>query len=460
MKVDMVMPQMGESIAEATISKWLKQVGDTVEKDQIILEISTDKVDSEIPAPASGIISELLFQQGDVVPVKTKIATIDTAANASVGAAAPASKPADAPKSAPVAQAAAPAASPSPQQAGTTNGAPANGSAASHASSGSRFYSPLVMSLAQKHGISMSVLESLPGSGEGGRLNKQDVLSYVDRQGSGASASPAPTSAPAARPASSGAAPAAKPSSGGIPSLDWGADGTKVVPMDTMRQAIADHMVRSKQTSPHAYSIQEIDMTAVSKWRKAKQDEFVKAEGFKLSFTPFFLEAAMKGLLKFPYINSSLDGKKIILKKNINLGCAVAIGDAEKGFGLIVPVIKRSEEKNLVGIARSLNELALKARSKKLLPDDVAGGTFTITNPGVFGTLIGTPIINQPQVAILCLGAIVKRPVVIDDMIAIREMCYLTLSYDHRIVDGALGGSFLAYLRDYLEGWDPNRPLY
>jgi 2-oxoglutarate dehydrogenase E2 component (dihydrolipoamide succinyltransferase) len=215
-------------------------------------------------------------------------------------------------------------------------------------------------------------------------------------------------------------------------------------------------MVRSKHTSPHVYSIQEVDMTAVSKWRAKHKREFQEREGFNLSFTPFFLEAAVRGLLEFPYVNCSLDGKKIILKRNVNLGCAVALGNT----GLIVPVIKRAEEKNFVGLARSLNDLALRARNKKLLPDDVTGGTFTVTNPGVFGTIIGTPIINQPQVAILCLGAIVKRPVVIDDMIAIREMCYLTLSYDHRIVDGSLGGQYLAFLRNYLENWDQDRPLY
>ncbi len=469
MKVDMVMPQMGESIAEATISKWLKKVGDAVEKDQVILEISTDKVDSEIPAPASGVITELLFNEGDVVPVKTKIATIDSAAAAGTSISSAASAPAPSPSSAATNGSStngtpAPTERPAPQiaSASSSSSCGASMSAGSAGGASSRFFSPLVMSLAEKHSISLSELDSIAGSGEAGRVNKKDILSYVERRGSGAPASsaraPAPTQASAP---TAGTAPASSSSkSGGIPSLDWSADGTKVVPMDTMRQAIADHMVRSKQTSPHVYSMQEIDMTAVSKWRKAHQSEFLKAEGFKLSFTPFFLEAAVRCLLKFPYINCSLDGKKIILKKNINLGCAVAIGDPEKGYGLIVPVIKRAEERNLVGLARSLNELALKARTKKLLPDDVSGGTFTITNPGVFGTIIGTPIINQPQVAILCLGAIVKRPVVIDDMIAIREMCYLTLSYDHRIVDGALGGSFLAAVRDYLEQWDPNRPLY
>lgn len=229
--------------------------------------------------------------------------------------------------------------------------------------------------------------------------------------------------------------------------------------MDNMRQAIAEHMVRSKHTSPHVYSIQEVDVTAISQWRKRHKGTFEDKEGFSLSFTPFFLEAAVRALLQFPIVNSSVDGNRIIYKKFINLGCAVALGENGAG-GLIVPVIKRAEEKNLVGIARSLSDLAHRARTKKLLPDDVTGGTFTVTNPGVFGTMIGTPIISQPQVAILSLNAIKKRPVVIDDMIAIREICYLTLSYDHRVIDGAVGGQFLAFIRNYLESWDPNRPLY
>jgi 2-oxoglutarate dehydrogenase E2 component (dihydrolipoamide succinyltransferase) len=320
---------------------------------------------------------------------------------------------------------------------------------------GGRFYSPLVRSLAEKHGVSVHELGAIQGSGEGGRVNKTDFMNYIQsRQAGGGATQGNLALAAAPRPAAAPAAPQAK-APVEMPSLDWEADGTKVVPMDNMRQAIADHMVRSKHTSPHVYSIQEVDMTAVSKWRAKHQAEFLKKEGFKLSFTPFFLEAAVQGLMRFPYVNCSLDGKKIILKKHVNLGCAVALGNT----GLIVPVIKKAEEKNFVGLARGLNDLALRARNKKLLPDDVAGGTFTVTNPGVFGTIIGTPIINQPQVAILCLGAIVKRPVVIDDMIAIREMCYLTLSYDHRIVDGSLGGQYLAFLREYLEGWDPNRTL-
>ena len=445
MKTDMVMPQMGESITEATISKWRKKIGDVVEKDEIILEISTDKVDSEIPAPAAGTLTELLFSEGDVVPVKTKIAVID--ANGAGAKAAP-----SAPATAPVA-ATSPAVAPA--AASTPAAAPQAHMSQSSAPQSDRFYSPLVRGLAEKHGIPAAELDAIPGSGSGGRVSKEDFMQYLTTRGqNGAAAAPRPVqpsapapTAPAAQPAKQSASPA--------PSVDWNPDGTKVVAMDNMRQAIADHMVRSKHTSPHVYSVQEVDVTNISKWRSRNQAEFLSREGFKLSFTPFFLEAAVQGLIKFPYVNCSLDGKKIILKRNVNLGCAVALGST----GLIVPVIKRAEEKNFVGIARSLNDLAARARNKKLLPDDVAGGTFTVTNPGVFGTIIGTPIINQPQVAILCLGAIVKRPVVIDDMIAIREMCYLTLSYDHRIVDGSLGGQFLAFLREYLEGWDMERKL-
>jgi 2-oxoglutarate dehydrogenase E2 component (dihydrolipoamide succinyltransferase) len=437
MKVEMLMPQMGESIAEATISKWRKKPGDSVQKDEIILEISTDKVDSEIPAPAAGTLAELLFNEGDVVPVKTKIAIIDTdgaAASATQppsnrGNAALKEEPTSKSKPAPVTEAPPPVSAPSAQVAESA-----------------KFYSPLVKSLAEKHGVPLTELDSLAGSGQGGRLTKEDLLKYVESR----SAKPAaPSSTPSTPP------PAAKAPAPQAPSADWSADGTRVVMMDAMRQAIADHMVRSKHTSPHVYSMQEIDVTNIATWRAKHKAAFEKSEGFSLSFTPFFLEATVKALEAFPYVNCSLDGKKIILKKHVNLGCAVALGNT----GLIVPVIKKAEEKNFVGIARSLNDLAQRARNKKLVPDDVAGGTFTVTNPGVFGTIIGTPIINQPQVAILCLGAIKKRPVVIDDMIAIRHMCYLTLSYDHRIVDGSLGGQFLAFIRDYLENWDLNRTL-
>ena len=436
MKVEMLMPQMGESIAEATISKWRKKPGESVQKDEVILEISTDKVDSEIPAPAAGTLAEVLFSEGDVVPVKTKIAVIDTAGGAAVAPSTNGASANGAAKAAPAAVHAAPP--PAPQQA-------APKAAEVTAEDSGRFYSPLVKGLAEKHGVSLSELASVPGSGQGGRLTKEDFLKYIESRG----AAPAPAAKPAATPA------AARPATPDTPSGDWGADGTRVVMMDGMRQAIADHMVRSKHTSPHVYSIQEVDVTNIANWRAKNKGAFEKSEGFSLSFTPFFLEATTRALEAFPFVNASVEGKKIILKKHVNLGCAVALGNT----GLIVPVIKRAEEKNLVGLARSLNDLAQRARNKKLVPDDVAGGTFTVTNPGVFGTIIGTPIINQPQVAILCLGAIKKRPVVIDDMIAIRQICYLTLSYDHRIVDGSLGGQFLAFIRDYLENWDMKRSL-
>ncbi len=436
MKVEMLMPQMGESIAEATISKWRKKPGDAVQKDEVILEISTDKVDSEIPAPAAGVLAELLFNEGDVVPVKTKIAIIDTDGKAA--AAAPATNGNGA-HAAPKSDTAAPSAPTVATPVAKDEEQGENG----------RFYSPLVKSLAEKHGVSLAELDNVKGSGQAGRLTKEDFLKYVE--GRSAATAPAPKAAQAASPVES-----AKPSTPAEqPSADWSSDGTRVVVMDAMRSAIADHMVRSKQTSPHVYSIQEVDVTNIAAWRAKHKAAFEKSEGFGLSFTPFFLEATTKALEKFPYVNASVEGKKIILKKHVNLGVAVALGNT----GLIVPVIKRAEEKNFVGIARALNDVALRARNKKLVPDDVAGGTFTVTNPGVFGTIIGTPIINQPQVAILCLGAIKKRPVVIDDMIAIRQMCYLTLSYDHRIVDGSLGGQFIAFIRDYLENWDMNRSI-
>jgi 2-oxoglutarate dehydrogenase E2 component (dihydrolipoamide succinyltransferase) len=439
MKVEMLMPQMGESIAEATISKWRKKAGDAVQKDEVILEISTDKVDSEIPAPAAGVLAELLFNEGDVVPVKTKIAIIETDGKATGAAPTTNGNGAQATSKTEIA-------------APTTAAEAVSATKDEEHSENGRFYSPLVKSLAEKHGVPLAELESVKGSGQAGRLTKEDFLKYVESRS--AAAAPSPKAAPAAPTA--GAAVSAKPSTPAEqPSADWTSDGTRVVVMDAMRSAIADHMVRSKQTSPHVYSIQEVDVTNIAAWRAKHKSAFEKSEGFGLSFTPFFLEAATKALEKFPYVNASVEGKKIILKKHVNLGVAVALGNT----GLIVPVIKRAEEKNFVGIARALNDLALRARNKKLVPDDVAGGTFTVTNPGVFGTIIGTPIINQPQVAILCLGAIKKRPVVIDDMIAIRQMCYLTLSYDHRIVDGSLGGQFIAFIRDYLENWDMNRSM-
>ncbi|MGA1191594.1 MAG: dihydrolipoamide acetyltransferase family protein [Bdellovibrionota bacterium] len=478
MNIDMVMPQMGESIAEATIARWLKSPGDTVEKDELILEISTDKVDSEIPAPASGVLKEVLFKEGDVVPVKVKIAVIDTAGGSVTASSAAVSTPA--PQVSPeenivvaevapapangngVAHVSAP--TPSAQTSSTLQATSTQTSAAGD----SRFYSPVVKSLAKKHGVCDVELATVAGTGQGGRVTKQDFLDYVSQRGQQGAAQQSATqqTAATAQPAPSAPQPSAQvpatvPSEYKAPAVDiptgeWTPEGTKVVPMDNMRKLIAEHMVRSKRTSPHVYSVQEIDCSKIAAWRAKHKNEFKSREGFSLSFTPFFLEAAVRALLEFPMVNSSVDGNTVIMKKKINLGCAVALGNT----GLIVPVIKSAEERNFVGIARALNDLATRARNKQLLPDEVAGGTFTVTNPGVFGTMIGTPIINQPQVAILCLGEIKKRPVVIDDMIGIREISYLTLSYDHRIVDGALGGQFLAFIREYLENWDLNRPLY
>lgn len=421
MKVDMVMPQMGESITEATILKWRKKVGDVVAQDETLLEISTDKVDSEIPAPAAGRIVEIIAEEGQTVAVKSVVARIETEAGAAASKSAP--TPA-APKVSE--QQAAPKASPAPTI---------------DSQVGDKFLSPLVRSLASQHGLSASELASIQGTGTAGRISKDDVLSFVQNRGRGT------TSAPAQ--ASKESLPQA------APRPEYGADGVKVESMDRMRKLIADHMVRSKATSPHVYSVAEVDVTNIATAREKNQSAFLKREGFKLSFTPFFLEAVTRALVQYPYVNASIDGDSIVLKRDVHLGCAVALGTS----GLIVPVIKNADRMNLVGIARSLNDLAERARTKKLKPDETQGGTFTVTNAGVFGSIFGLPIINQPQLAILSVGAIKKRPVVIDDMIAIRSMVYLTISYDHRLIDGSLAGQFLKFVTTYLENWDATQPI-
>ena len=310
------------------------------------------------------------------------------------------------------------------------------------------FHSPLVKALAKKYMISEKDLSQIRGSGEGGRITKQDLLAFVGRKSPRVSKPEGKKISPLQK-VQEEKRQIAKPSRL-ISEIDSRTENTTIMPMDNIRHAIAVHMVRSKHTSPHVYSIQEVDVSNILKWREAHKRAFEGREGFKLSITPFFLEAAVQGLIKYPYVNASVEGKNIILKKSVNLGCAVALENS----GLIVPVIKRAEEKSLFSLARALNDLVARARDQKLLPDDVADGTFTVTNDGVFGTLIGTPIINQPQVAILCIGAVTKRPVVVNDMIGIRDMVYLTLSYDHRIVDGALAGQYLSFVRDYLENWE------
>ena len=438
MELEMVMPQMGESIAEATILKWHKKVGEEVEKDETILEISTDKVDSEIPAPGTGVLKQIIAEEGQTVPVKTTIAIIETDLSA-IGAS--------------------PIATPSPEPVSTDSQAQASQEDIP-SKVGDRFYSPLVRSIASQNNVSLEELGQLSGSGADGRVTKVDVLKYIAQRSGGAPAAasqaPVASSQPVAPPPPAPAAPAPASVVPMAPSPDYGADGVKVEKMDNMRKIIAEHMVRSKATSPHVYTVAEVDMTNVAKWRKAKQPDFLGREGFKLSFMPFFLEAISKALVRHPYINSSVNGDEILLKRDINVGCAVALGTT----GLVVPVIRSADQLSLVGLARSLSDLASRARSKKLSPDDIQGGTFTVTNIGSFGNIVGFPVINQPQVAILALGAIKKKPVVVNDMIAVRDMCYLTLSYDHRIIDGALGGAFLQYIVKYLEEWDMDQELF
>lgn len=429
--VDVIMPQMGESIAEGTITKWHKKVGDPIAKDETLLEISTDKVDSEIPAPAAGVLAEILFKETTTVGVNTVIARISSGSGAAVAPA-------------PTVQTAPPASHPAPPVALQHSVPISHSQPASHEKSASgRFYSPLVLNIARTESVSMSELEGIPGTGANGRVSKNDILGYLQRKKSG---SPAATPVQSSAPSYSAPRQAAP--------ITYPAGRVEIIKMDTMRKAIAEHMVRSKHTSAHVGSLSEADLTAIVKYRERNKSAFEKREGFNLTYTPFFLDAVVKALKDFPMLNSSVDGDTIIIRKDINLGVAVALEN-----GLIVPVIKNAEQKNLAGIARSLNDLATRARNKKLMPDEVAGGTFTVTNPGGYGNLYGFPIINQPQVAILGVGAIKKRPMIIDDAIAIRSMVYISMSYDHRIIDGALGGMFMQKVVYYLENFDVNQAI-
>jgi len=450
--VDLVMPKMGESIMEATVLKWHKKPGDKVRMDETVLEIATDKVDSEVPSTAEGTITEILFKENDVVPVGTVIARIDT-----VGAGAAA-----APQPAPAATSA-----PTPSVAATVVAQPVAATPASApvSSESSRFYSPLVLNIAGKEGISMSELEQIPGTGSEGRVTKKDILNYVANRNNGQQAAPQPqaqpqvTSQPAApAPQPQQAAPAQPAVQAAPISSNYGGN-VEIIEMDLMRKLIADHMVRSKATSPHVTSFTECDVTNIVRWREKAKKEYEKKYGEKITFTPIFIEAIVNCIRKFPMINSSVDGDKIIVKKDINIGMATALPSGN----LIVPVIKNSDTKNLLGLTKDVNALANAARNNKLKADDTQGGTFTLTNVGTFGSLMGTPIINQPQVAILAVGSIKKRPMVLEtengDVIAIRHMMYLSLSYDHRIVDGSLGASFLTAVANELEAFDINRDI-
>jgi 2-oxoglutarate dehydrogenase E2 component (dihydrolipoamide succinyltransferase) len=461
MAVDVVMPQMGESIFEGTITKWLKKPGDKVERDEPLFEISTDKVDAEIPSPSAGVLKEIKVGEGKTVPIQTVVGVIDAAGAAAGASAAPAPAPQPAPE--PVKAAAAtsvprPTVVPPPQP---RPPAPARVQAAASGGpvrpSGERIHSsPLVRRMAKEHGIDLA---SIPGTGAGGRISKQDIEAYLagNAQPSG-DAQPVEFGqpAPAARP--TGPAPVPPPSTSGsqirvtletaVPREKIYFGNYEVQPMSVMRQRIAEHMVASKHVSAHVYSVEEVDMSKVAALRAKSKDEFEKRYETKLTFMPFFVKASLAGLRAFPTMNASLDGTNIVLHKEINIGIAVALD-----WGLIVPVIKNADEKNFLGIQRNLNDLAERARGKKLKPEEVQESTFSITNPGVFGGLFGLPVINQPNVGILGLGAIEKRPVVINDSIAIRSMCYLTLSYDHRVVDGAIAHQFLHKVKETLENW-------
>ncbi len=429
MEVEIVMPKMGESIQEGKILRWLKKPGDTVAKDETILEISTDKVDSEIPSPEAGVLTKIIVPEQETVAVGTVIAMIETG-TPSAGVKQPS------PASAHSAYGSASAVVSAAQPGGPVFKAPHE--------EGSRFYSPLVRTIAAKEGIGVEELETIPGTGHNGRLTKEDLLSYLKHRAAPAAAPPEPRPAPA-----------------GIKSVDmkemlrkYPSPLYEVHRMDNVQLRMAEHMVKSVQVSPHVGAISECDVSAIVRFRTANAERFERQVGFKLTFTPFFLDAAARALKDFPLVNASIEGDAVIVKKFINLGVAVASPN-----GLIVPVIKNAEEKNFLGLARAMNDLAVRTRARKLLPDEIQGGTFTLTNYGVFGNIIGTPIINQPQVAILGIGAIKKRPVVMtdeqgDDSIAIRSITYLTLSFDHRLVDGALGGQFLERIVQNLETFD------
>lgn len=453
-QVELIMPKMGESIIEATILNWVKQVGDTVEMDDTILEIATDKVDSEVPSPVDGTISKILFDVDATVAVGEVIALIETEAGAEV-APSPATGGNAAPKvSAPESQApVAPAPKPSPAPAPAPPNMPATATA-TVASSEGRFYSPLVRTIAKAEHIGQAELDSIPGSGKNGRVNKADMLAYLKRRDNSFLNSQTVTQSSSQTVASPPLSRGAVPVERAAPMMS-GQD--EIVEMGRMRKLIADHMVMSKATSPHVTSFIEVDVTDIVNWRNKVKGPFKAQHGQNITFTPIFIEAVAKAIRDYPGVNVTVDGDKIIKKGNINIGMAAALPTGN----LIVPVIKNADQLNLMGLTKAVNDLAGRARQNKLKPDEVQGGTFTLTNVGTFGNVMGTPIINQPQVAILAVGAIRKKPAVVEteygDLIAIRQLMFMSLSYDHRVVDGMMGGSFLRRIGDYLEGFDDAR---
>ena len=456
-RVEMTMPKMGESIMEGTVLKWLKQVGDAIEQDESVLEVATDKVDTEVPAIYAGVLTEILVQEGQVVAVGAPIAVMETNA-AAAGAAAPASTPT------------APQAAPAPSSNGSAvpylpePNAPQAAQTAGAVHQPGRFLSPLVMSIAREEGVSMTDLEYLPGTGKENRVTKKDILDYVagGKQPLVASATVAPAPAVSAAPATM---PAPQPQAASAPqvastkAVPSVSGGQELIEMDRMRKMIAQRMVDSVRISPHVTSFVEADVTDIVNWRNKHKDAYKKREGENLTFTPLFIQAVARAIQDFPLINVSIDGDYIIKKRDINIGVAVALPSGN----LIVPVIHNADQLNLNGLSKKMNDLANRARANKLKPEDLEGGTYTLSNVGSFGNVMGTPIIMQPQVAIMAVGAIKKKPAVIEtpqgDLIGVRQFMFLSHSYDHRVVDGSLGGMFVRKVADYLEQFDPNTTI-
>ena len=445
--VDLIMPKLGESIMEATILKWHKKPGDIIKEDETVLDIATDKVDSEVPAITAGVLEEILFNENDVVPIGTVIAKIRAGASSAITQNQPL----------------APAPQPQYEEAKVMEEVPYQPSqfvaqpSTSNNKNVIKFYSPLVLNIAQQEGIGMVELENIEGTGQDGRVSKKDILAYVSARATGNHQPQIITNTitqPAAEKENNNQVAIA----GSNTAMAGGYTGNvEIIEMDRMRKLIAKHMVDSKNTSAHVTSFAECDVTNVVLWREKIKKDFEKREGEKITYTPLFIEAIVKSIKKYPLLSSSIDGDKIIIKKDLNIGMATALPNGN----LIVPVIKNADQLNLVGLTKQVNGLANAARTGKLKPDDTTGGTFTLTNVGTFGSIMGTPIINQPQVAIMAVGAIKKRPMVIEtpqgDSIAIRHMMYISLSYDHRIIDGALGSTFLNAVSKELENFDGNR---
>ena len=453
-KYQLLLPKMGESVAEATVITWLKNPGDKIDADDAVVEIATDKVDSDVPSPVSGVLVEQLYQKDEVVQVGSPIAIIETDEEEPAPVAAP---PAEPEQTKPVAEK---PVEPEPEVQAIEDNIPGINQlpkvdapvASTVQSSSVRFYSPLVRNIANQENVSQAELDAIPGTGAEGRLTKDDLLAYLENRNGdqGNTIQPVILQPSAPRPTTTSPQPAAPIRASG---------GDEIIEMDRMRRLISDHMVMSTHTSAHVTSFVEADVTNLVYWRERIKAKFESREGEKITYTPIFIEAVAKAIADMPMINVSVNGTQIIKKKDVNIGMATALPNGN----LIVPVIRRADTLNLVGLVKSVNDLAGRARNNKLKPDDAADGTFTVTNIGMFGNIMGTPIINQPQVAILAVGTIKKKPAVLEtptgDVIAIRHMMYLSMSYDHRVVDGALGGSFLKRVADYLENWDLNREI-